>query len=177
MMGIEKSALYRKTEELLQEYRAMTARIKILEAEQKAMLNTDITESTDEAIAGMYFARAISDMPHGTEISDKTGRIALQWQERYQKEFHHVWRQFVLDKQNMDHELTSLRLLLQKIDTATESLLPKEKEIITLFYVHGVKWEDIGQRLNYDKRWCKRIRERAVWYMSKSMFGGKWQVY
>jgi DNA-directed RNA polymerase specialized sigma subunit len=176
-MGIEKSAFYRRTEKLLQEYRAIAARIKILEAEQKAMLNTDITESTDEAIAGMYFARTISDMPHGTDVADKTERIALQWRDRYQKEFHHVWRQFVLDKQNMVNELTSLRLIIQKIDMATESLLPKEKEVITLFYIQGLKWENIGQRLQYSKHWCKQIRERAIWYMSKSMFGGKWKEY
>ena len=174
--GIDKGFYYRKTEELLQEYRAMQARVRILTDELAAMLGDSVTESQEEAIAGIYFARIVSDMPHGTEISDKTGRVAASWRKQYGKEFSKVWRQYVLDKTNKEAELKQLKTLLAKIDTAIESLLPKEKEIVKLFYVQGMKWEDVGRKLSYEQGHCKRIRDRAIWYMSKSLFG-KWKVY
>jgi DNA-directed RNA polymerase specialized sigma subunit len=153
----------------------MQARVKILTNELAAMLGSDVTETQEEAISGMYFARIVSDMPHGTEISDKTARVAASWREQYGKEFHKVWRQFVLDMQNKEAQLRDMKGKLVKINTAIESLLPKERDVVTLFYVQGLKWEDIGKRLSYDPDWCRKLRSRGIWYMSKSIFG-KWIV-
>ena len=175
MAGIEKGILYRKTEKLLQEYRAMQARVIILTNELAAMMGESVTETQDEAIEGMYFNRPISDMPHSGQISDKTAKVAASWKEQYGKEFHAVWRQYVLDKTNKEAELKQLKTLLVKINTAIESLLPKEKEIVRLFYVQGLKWEDVGRKVCYDPDHCKRLRSRSIWYMSKSLFG-KWKV-
>jgi len=173
--GIDKGILYQKTEKLLQDYRAMKARVRILTDELAAMLGSDVTESQDEAIEGIYFNRPLSDMPHSGEISDKTAKVAADWRKQYGKEFSKVWRQYVLDKTNKEADLASTRALLAKIDTAIESLLPKEKEIVTLFYVQGLKWEDVGRKISYEESNCRRIRVRAIWYMSKSLFG-KWKV-
>jgi len=171
--GIEKSTLYRRTEEQLQNYRAMLARVAILENELASILGTDITETHDEAIGGMCFARVVNGMPMGTETSDKTARVAEEWRERYRKDFHRVWRMYVLDKKGLEDELFTTRAKLQKIDIAIGSLLPKEKDVVNLFYIQGMKWGDVGKKLNYEPGHCKRIRERAVWYMSLSLFSRK----
>ena len=175
MAGIDKGILYQKTEKLLQDYRAMKARVRILTDELAAMLGSDVTESQDEAIEGIYFNRPLSDMPHSGEVSDKTAKVAAIYRKQYSKGFHRQWRQFVLDKTNKEADLESTRALLAKIDTAIDSLLPKEREIICLFYVQGMKWEDVGRKVCYDPDHCKRLRSRAIWYMSKSLFG-KWKV-
>jgi hypothetical protein len=158
---------------MLQEYRAVKARIDILSKELFKMSKTDPFETHDEALEGMYFARVVNGMPHGTEISDKTGRVAESWREQYRKDFHQQWKLFVLDKSNKEIELAVLKKQLDNIDTAISSLLQKEKDVVTLYYIHGVKWEDVGKRLNYEQGHCKRIRDRAIWYMSLSLFPRK----
>lgn len=173
MAGIEKGTLYRKTEEMLQEYRAMKARIAILEAELKSIMSAGATETHNEAIEGMYFARAVNDMPRGNEVSNKTARMAAEWRDQYGKDFHRVWRMYVLDKQNKEHEIEIVKGMLNRIDIAISSLLPKEKDVVTLFYIQGMKWEEVGRKLSYDSRHCQRIRERAVWYMTLSLFNRK----
>ena len=172
MVLIEKDSLYRRTEGLLRDYRAMKARIEILEAE---LVNMGF-ETGDEAIEGYYFSRTISNMPHGTELSDKTSRVALEWQERYRKEFSKVWNMFVLDKENKKNELTAVRQMLKMIDIAIGSLLQDDRKIITYFYIDGLQWVEISSEMQYSVRHCKRIRNRGVWYITKSMMG-KWKVY
>lgn len=151
----------------------MKARVNILNKELFAMTGNDPFETQDEAIKGMYFARVVNGMPHGTEISDKTGKIAESYRKQYQSDFHQQWRLFVLDKSNKEIELEALQKRLDNMDTAINSLLPKEKDVITLYYITGVKWEDVGKRLNYEQGHCKRIRDWAVWYMSLSLFPRK----
>jgi len=171
--GIEKGTLYRRTEEQLQNYRAMKARVAILENELVAIGGAGVTETQEEAIEGMYYARVVNGMPMGTETTDKTARVAEEWREKYRKDFHRVWRSFVLDKKGKTDELHTTRADLQKIDIAIGSLLQKEKDVVNLFYIEGMKWEDVGKKLNYELGHCKRIRERAVWYMSLSLFSRK----
>ncbi|HBV95806.1 MAG: hypothetical protein JL50_10960 [Peptococcaceae bacterium BICA1-7] len=168
--GIEKSTLYRRSEEMLQNYRAMKARVAILENELASILGTNITETQDEAIEGMMFARVVNGMPMGSDVGDKTASVVSEWREKYRKDFSRVWRMYVLDKQGLEDELFTIRANIEKVDIAIASLLPKEKDVVTLFYIQGMKWEDVGRRLNYDPRQCQRIKERAVWYMSLSLF-------
>lgn len=169
-MQIKKSTLYRKTEEQLQNYRAMKARVAILEKDYATIKDVEITETHAEAIEGMYYVKVMNGMPPPSGIGDRTASIAEAWREKYHKDFHRMWRNYVLDRRGLEDELYITRANLQKIDIAIESLLPKEKEVIRLYYVGGVKWEDIGLKLNYDLRHCKRIRDRAVWYMGLSLF-------
>ena len=171
--GIEKSTLYRRSEEMLQNYRAMKARVAILENELASILGTNITETQDEAIEGMMFARVVNGMPMGTEITDKTANVADVWRERYKKDFSRMWRNFVLERQGKADELYVWKGYIKKVDIAIDSLLQKEKDVVTMFYIHGMKWEDVANKLNYDPRHCKKIRERAVWYMSLSLFTRK----
>jgi len=170
-MIIEKNTFYRRTEELLKEYRAMKARVVVLEKEIDKLSNESIGETDEEIIAGMYFAKIMDGMPQGNDILDKTAIIATTWRERGQKEFHEVWKEFIRNIVNKKNELDTIKQTLAKIDIAIKSLLPKEKDVIEMFYIRRMKWEDIGRRVNYKKRYCKRIRDRAIWYMSKSIFG------
>jgi hypothetical protein len=173
--GIEKGVLYRKTEGLLQEYRAMQARLSILETELFELSGCEPGETQEEAISGMSFTRVISDMPRGNDVSDKTGRVAVEWREKYGKEFSRAWEMYVTEYQAKRFEITSLVGVIKKIDTALGSLLQKERNVVELYYIQGMKWEDIGKKIHHEQGHCKRIRDRAVWYMSKSMWG-KWDI-
>lgn len=177
MVLVEKDSLYRRTEGLLREYRAMKARVEILEKELGKLGGNGIFDNKDEAILGYYFSRTISDMPHGTELSDKTANVALNYQEQYREEFHKVWKQYVHEKENMKYELDTVKRMLQIMDIALNSLLLEQKLIITMFYVEGKKWLEISNTTQYAIRHCKRIRDQGVWYMAKSMTAGKWKVY
>lgn len=175
-MQVEKDSLYRRTEGLLREYRAMKARVEILESELSKQGGDGVTETPDEAIEGDYFARVISDMPHGTEISDKTARVALEYWERYQKDIAAAVKRYVLDRENKRNELAAIEQTIQVIDIAIRSLLEVEREVVTQFYIEGLSWTDISINTQYTVRNCKRLRDRGVWYMTKSMMG-KWRVY
>jgi hypothetical protein len=168
--GIEESAIYKRTEHYLKEYRAMQARLKILSMEIEALggsikLLTD--EEPDEYIRGYAFERSNDGMPRGTDISDKVGNLALSWQERYERDKGEQVLTYIEQRQAKQQEYKEIHNLLSILDVAIESLKPIEKEIITRFYIKGMKWADIGRRLSYSVTRCKGIRMDAIWYMSK----------
>jgi DNA-directed RNA polymerase specialized sigma24 family protein len=82
---------------------------------------------------------------------------------------------FVLDKENLEHELRLLKQDMARIDAAINSLLPVDKDIVTLYYVDGLRWRKIARKVNYTVITCIKKRDKAIWYMSKSLFG-KWKV-
>lgn len=129
-----------------------------------------IYEREAEAIAGTYFNRNLTGLPMGTDISDKTGRVAGEWREQLEKDFKKVWHMYVVDKTNKQLEYDAWVLKVRRIDLAIESLLPKEQDVIKMYYIQGMTFGKIGKKIGYDERSCRHIRDRAVWYMSLSLF-------
>ena len=174
VQGIEKGTLYRKVEEWLKEYRAMKARVEILKAELDTISRSEglgVYEGEDEAIAGMYFNRGpLTGLPMGTETSDKTGRVAAEFRDQLEKDFKRVWRMYVADRTNKWIEYEALVIQLHRIDLAIESLLPREQEVVRAHYIDGLGWERISRKVHCDVATCYRTREKAILYMTLSLF-------
>lgn len=48
------------------------------------------------------------------------------------------------------------------IDEALAALPSPEQEIMRLRYVDGLKWWEVGNRLNYSEDWCKELHRKAL---------------
>jgi len=170
---VQKGKLYRATADMLRRYRADKARVAILNLDLAAIereLTMLTKEAPDEVIAGVYFAgREMSGMPHGSGISDRTAWAAEAWRKEHDEEWRR-WQQLVEEQTRKSRERETLLEKLQKIDVAIDSLLPIEKQVVTLFYVQGKGWGDVSAATGYSAVQCGRIRDRAVWYMTLSLF-------
>lgn len=176
--GIEESKLYVKTEELLREYKSMQARLKNLQLDlanmpdeyEKAMNNLE--ESSEEIISGMYYRHQGEDgMPRGQGISDKTAKVALTWRSEHQNKIYDIISWFKSDRQEIEDESSAIEIILAKIDNALATISSDEQIIIRGFYLEKKPWYDVAHEVQYVERHCKRLRTRAIWYMSKSIFG------
>ena len=171
-LGIEEGALYKRTETLLREYNSMQARVKNLKLDLENMAGTSATEEHQEAIEGLALGRSgLTGMPPPNSLSDKTASVALKWREEYRNNFHEIWKWFVRDTETTTEEVNAISRILQKIDNAILSLSEDEKIIIKGFYIDQSPWYDVAHEVQYVERHCKRLRTRAIWYMSKSIFG------
>lgn len=173
ILGIEESALYKKTETLLKEYSSMQARLKNLQIDLANMSTNEITETEEETILGLYYARHVQEgIPQGGGISDKTSSVALKWREEHENIVGDMSHWFKIDKESISYEIGTINRVLKKVDNAINSLSDDERVIIQNFYIENKPWYDIAYKVKYVERHCKRLRTRAIWYMSKSIFGG-----
>ncbi len=60
-----------------------------------------------------------------------------------------------------------------RIEMTTELIegvsTPERKELLELRYLMGLKWEDVGRRMHYDKRQSQRIHKRALEDVQRQM--------
>jgi len=171
-MGAEEGALYKRTEGLLREYNAMLARVKNLEIDIANLAPEGVFEEESDTIEGLTFAHPGDvGMPPSGGIGDKTGSVALNWRKEHSKVTHEMWSMFVGDRFNMEQEKKALEGLLEKINNAMNSLSVDEQKIVKGFYIDSKPWYDVAHEVQYVERHCKWLRTRAIWYMSKSIFG------
>lgn len=55
-----------------------------------------------------------------------------------------------------------LRDRLLEIETAINTLPPKERTVIRWHYLKGLTWRQVAERENYSERQCKRLGKRAL---------------
>lgn len=63
---------------------------------------------------------------------------------------------------NYTTNIEKLQALKSQILQEISRLKLKEKTIIFDFYIYGMKWEQIAERIHYSDRQCKNIRDAAV---------------
>lgn len=152
----------------------MRARIKNLEIDIEQLKMPIVRETPEETIEAIYFARSLDNMPHSLGLaSDRTSNVAQAYR---------------LDNEGINYDMESLRAqdliileaernqltrLLQKIDNAINSLTEKEQLIIKGFYIDSLKWFEVADLVKYEERHCKRVRDKALNYMAKSLLGFK----
>lgn len=169
--GVEESPLYKHTEKLLKEYNSMQARVKNLDIDLKQVYAWK-AEAPEETISGMMFARPKQEgMPISGSHGDKTSAIAIRYGEERYKDIVDTGRELSDSREDFEHEKESLERTLKKIDNAVASLSLDEQLIIKGFYIEQKPWYDVAHEVQYVERHCKRLRTRAIWYMSKSIFG------
>ncbi|WP_041275473.1 sigma-70 family RNA polymerase sigma factor [Desulforamulus ruminis] len=167
-----KHPLFEKVETLLRDYNSMKARVKNLEIDIQLLQVPMIRETPEETLEGVYFARSLESRTQSQGwASDKTSQVAfnyLQANEGINREFEQLRRQ---DRAAAERERNHLIRLLQKMDNALSSLNEKEQVIIKGFYIDNLRWFEVAEQVMYEERHCKRVRDRAINYMAKSLLG------
>jgi hypothetical protein len=166
---IERSAIYRNTERLLRDYSGMQARLSNIDIDLDG-IQSIAYETPEETIEGAYFARNVDGMPGGGAISDKTSSVALRWRQEAQDNADDLTQHIVNVRENLLAEKKKLSGLIAKIDNAIDSLSEDERTIIQGYYIEQLNWYEVAYKVQYSERHCKRLRTRAIWYMSKSLY-------
>lgn len=67
------------------------------------------------------------------------------------------------DAERLHNRITTTMELIEGVDS------PKCKELLELRYIVGLKWEEVGERMHYDKRQSQRIHKRALEDVQRQM--------
>ena len=70
-------------------------------------------------------------------------------------------------------KIAELQTLKVEILREISGLEYKLKAIVTDYYLHGLKWEQVSARNHYSERQCKNIRDAAVGSLVKSFGANK----
>ena len=70
----------------------------------------------------------------------------------------------------INRDIESLEHLLHKVTMSLSVLSGAEKDIITLFYFEGKRWEEIEKNVKYSERQGRRLCRRAVWRVVNMLF-------
>jgi hypothetical protein len=116
--------------ELLRMYPQMSAQIKNFETALRA-------RNPDAEIYSASVSQVISDKPHSGQISDKTQRIAIEYERNIQKE-------------DMDIRglISTYRNVSSQILTALESLTAEDADAINFLYLQNIQPADAYEMLN-----------------------------
>lgn len=71
----------------------------------------------------------------------------------------------------LEHSIRRMQSKIEAIDRALEGLTKTEKDIIEKRYFEGKPWYVIAYELNYNERWCKELRRRAISKIAIGIYG------
>jgi RNA polymerase sigma factor (sigma-70 family) len=106
----------------------------------------ELLTKLDMTISGIG-SPSFEAMPHGNEVVSKVETQAIRRMEltaRYEA------------------KVAELTDALQRIETAIESLQPRERTLIRLYYIDGLTWEEVAVKMNYTWRHTHRIHSNAL---------------
>lgn len=122
---------------ILLEYRAIERRINRL-IDEKAAWNAKATATTS----------SFSDMPRSGGGSDKIQTTV---------------EKIIEIEEKLDHEIDALVDLRNRIEAAVERLeSEKLRDIMRYKYIDGLKFEEIAVTMHLDRRWVRRLHNRAL---------------
>jgi len=76
----------------------------------------------------------------------------------------------------LEHCMNRADSVVNKIDKAVLELEEREHKIITLYYIENQPWFKVAYQVNYNERWCKEIRSRAIRKMCIAIYGETAQI-
>ncbi|KNF06988.1 DNA-directed RNA polymerase specialized sigma subunit, sigma24 [Gottschalkia purinilytica] len=142
-----KDSYYKSTEKLLYNYNMLKVSIENMNAEIRELESESGVTSID------YESEKIAPT---NKIGNPTEEVAIK-------------------------NITSIDLLkkriektqdkIDKMDRAIEKLSESEKQIITMRYIDGKQWFEIAYEANYNERWCKELRKRAIKKLTIGVYG------
>ena len=111
--------------------------------------------SADELISAMSFSHPEGERVQSSNISDKTARVAIEYQER-------------LDRINteligpMQKRYAALDEEIKFFEEAVHGLPDKLKEIAIALYVEDESWDDVEIRFDISRRTISRYRNMVI---------------
>ena len=157
-------------DQCLANYREYSARCTFLEHEihelrllADRMRNNAIAES-------VHITSVMTGMPHGTEISDPTGRLAIEFADGYTPE-HVVQVEKEIKRLDAEYHLKITTVIF--VDAWLKALNRRERYIIENKTIGGMFWRELIAGYNkefgelYSKETMKRIRNAALEHIYK----------
>lgn len=127
-----------QVEEILRFYKRIDLDIR---TDQKILEDLEMVYDTRGAIN-------YDGMPHGSNTSDATAKVAIAAANAGRLE----------ECEKLRGEIAELKRVKVEIFKEISSLTPIHKAIIHGFYIEGEKWERIAERISYSVRQSKNIR-------------------
>lgn len=124
----------------LRQYRAILREIAHLEEEKRRVLD------------GLLAPPSGDGTPRGSGEHDRIGS-AVARRDKYQR--------------MIDRKLDKLIALRREIESAVAALPPKDRYLIRLRYIDGLRWEDVAAELHYGYQWTLTLHGRILQRMEK----------
>lgn len=150
---------------MLTDYKATVARCEFLKSDIaviEKVIDDLKSHAIQDAVSGV---QTITDMPHGSGISDPTGKLGTMFASGYEPEYIADLRKEVEAKKR---ELDYKRLTVLFVDAWLRALNEKELFIIQLKMIDGLFWRDIISQYEkkfgiiYSKQGLKNMKDAAM---------------
>lgn len=142
-----KNSYYKSTESLLYNYNMLKVSI------ENMKLEIEETEKNDGATGIKY--DGISTSPT-FKFSSQTEDTSIRNIE-------------TIDLLKKRIEITENKI--ERADNAIEALNGAEKDVIIKRYLEGKQWYIVAYEVNYNERWCKELRKRAIEKIAIGLYG------
>lgn len=144
-----------RVDEALAKYPEATARTEYLTQQNKLLqeaLSIALTQMANDAVS---LSQQLTGMPHGTKISDPTGRLGIWFAEG-----HETWtvEQIRAEIARNEEEIASLRWILVFVRAWMMALNDKESALIRWKYFDRLSWTEISRKVyeTYGVKYGKR---------------------
>lgn len=79
-------------------------------------------------------------------------------------------------EREVDADIDGLREVKRQVeDTIAGVSDPRERKVLTLRYINGLRWEEIAVQLNYHYRWVLELHGRGLRAVEKNMEAEQWK--
>ncbi|WP_427340634.1 sigma factor-like helix-turn-helix DNA-binding protein [Caloranaerobacter sp. DY30410] len=146
-MSEVKEKYYRATEKLLYNYKMLKVSIENMKAEIEEL-------KKESGITGINYEGEKTSETH--KITQPTEEQSLR----------NITQEYLLRKRI---EITQNKI--DRIDRALEGLNETERKIVVMRYIEGMQWFKIAYEVNYNERWCKELRKRAIEKLAIGIYG------
>lgn len=136
---------YKKTERLLENYRALKGYVE--------MKGKELEEIEYQGISAMELGEKTSKT---YKINDPVFEEVASMDQC---------------KEKIKQEIEKKDRVVRKIDFALSKLDDTQRKIIELKYIKGKQWWEIGAEVCYSERWCKHLRTKAINKMAIIIYG------
>lgn len=137
---------YRATEKLLYSYKVFQVNIENMQSELEEM-------KSESHLKGVCFE---GEPIQSSDISNPTEKNGLK----------NISREEMLLKR-----IESAKKKIKTINRSIACLSETEKKIVKMKYIEGKQWYKVAYAANYNERWCKEIRKRAIRKLAIAIFG------
>lgn len=142
---------------LLKNYKENRAKLKLKLREKESILRK--IESLKNVSLSVTSYEENSDIHSKNIITDKVGNKAS---DNLDTEL-----DLKIELEKVENEIKELSSKLEEVDIRLEALRKKEKEILIDYYVEGITYEKIGEKLNRSYRNIQEIVKKSIEKIAK----------
>lgn len=154
-----------QVDEILKNHRVTSARLARLQSEL-TMLQRHLAMCKARIVNdSISLSQAITGMPHGSNTSDPTGRLAADLASGEATPF---VKELIRDIEKTQREIREVEPKVRAVEIILQALLDREREVLVLKIIDDRDWGDTLEQMNqmhnnsYSKRTLQRLLDRAL---------------